>query len=213
MNYADFAPAFVAARAGYDVWMGNSRGSTYSRRHVLLDPDHDKKKFFDYSFTDMGKYDLPAVTDMIQNRTGHQKVAYIGHSLGTTSMFSAIAKNPDYWKDKVSLFVALNPLSMFPHTEAHFFHLARHLYDRIVATANLLGMYEVGGSANWFTEAAKTLGVLNPELLKAFASLFLYNHPEFDDESRTAVYVGHSPNGASIKTIKHLAQNMIEARF
>ena len=84
INYADVAPAFVAARAGYDVWLGNSRGNTYSRSHVSLDPDHNEKKFWDFSWYEMGAYDLPAVIDEIQTQTGGQKVAYIGHSQGTT---------------------------------------------------------------------------------------------------------------------------------
>lgn len=65
MNYADVAPAFVAARAGYDVWLGNSRGNTFSRANTTLDPDKNEKKFWDFSWFDMGTYDLPAVINKI----------------------------------------------------------------------------------------------------------------------------------------------------
>ena len=65
MNYAEVAPAFVAARKGYDVWLGNSRGNRYSEKHVSLDPFWDRKKFWDFDWTEMGLYDLPASFDYI----------------------------------------------------------------------------------------------------------------------------------------------------
>ena len=53
MNYAEVAPAFVAAEAGYDVWLGNSRGNTYSEANTVYDPKKDEKEFFDFSWFEM----------------------------------------------------------------------------------------------------------------------------------------------------------------
>lgn len=33
------APAYVIAKSGYDVWLGNNRGNKYSRSNQSIDPD------------------------------------------------------------------------------------------------------------------------------------------------------------------------------
>jgi pimeloyl-ACP methyl ester carboxylesterase len=57
---ADQSPAFILARAGFDVWMGNNRGSMYGRKNSRINPDKDPKDFFNYSFYELGEYDAPA---------------------------------------------------------------------------------------------------------------------------------------------------------
>ena len=79
-NWADKAPAFVAVRAGYDVWLGNTRGNKYSRKHVKLNPDINRQQFWDFDLEQMGQYDLPAELDFVATYTGIEKIAYIGHS-------------------------------------------------------------------------------------------------------------------------------------
>lgn len=49
--------------------MGNNRGNIYSRGHTSLDPEKDSE-FFEYSFFEMGAYDLPAMVDYVRNYTG-----------------------------------------------------------------------------------------------------------------------------------------------
>lgn len=62
-NDFDFPSGYLLADECYDVWLGNARGNTYSRRHVIFDPDQDKEAFWSFSWNEMGQYDLPANFD------------------------------------------------------------------------------------------------------------------------------------------------------
>jgi len=54
---------------------------------------------------------LPTFIDHIIETTGLEKISYIGHSEGTTQMFLGASLNPDYFKEKVNLFIALAPVA------------------------------------------------------------------------------------------------------
>mmetsp|Transcript_15439 Transcript_15439/g.26121 ORF Transcript_15439/g.26121 Transcript_15439/m.26121 type:complete len:84 (+) Transcript_15439:502-753(+) len=82
MNYASVAPAFKLVEAGYDVWLGNQRGTKYSLGHTSLNYKKDKK-YWEFSFTEMGDFDAPAQIDYVRGSTGAEKLTYIGHSQGT----------------------------------------------------------------------------------------------------------------------------------
>jgi predicted alpha/beta hydrolase len=62
------------------VFLGNNRGSVNSRGHQTLDIRTDAKKYFDYSFYELGAYDLPAMIDKIYKLTWKSKISYMGHS-------------------------------------------------------------------------------------------------------------------------------------
>ena len=63
--------AFILADLGYDVWLGNARGNTYSRRHVKM--TNDETAFWDFSWHEMAKYDIPAEIDFIyKNRRKYE---------------------------------------------------------------------------------------------------------------------------------------------
>jgi lysosomal acid lipase/cholesteryl ester hydrolase len=61
----DLSPAFMLSDAGYDVWLVNTRGNKYSNKHAFLDPKSEK--YWDFSWEEVGTYDLPAITEYILN--------------------------------------------------------------------------------------------------------------------------------------------------
>lgn len=89
--------------------MLNSRGSKYSRLHKTLDPDRDEK-YWDFTWHDMGIYDTKACIKYIKSETNNEKIAYMGFSQGAKLMFYSLAKNSDWYKDHLSIFVAVTPV-------------------------------------------------------------------------------------------------------
>ena len=59
----------------------------------------------------MAEQDLPTFIDFVLEETGYEKLSYVGHSEGTTQMFLGASLNPDYFNQKVNLFVALAPVA------------------------------------------------------------------------------------------------------
>ena len=63
------APAFRLAEQGYDVWLGNFRGNSYSRAHLSLNPDVDTE-YWRFTWDEMARHDLPAMLDYVMEETG-----------------------------------------------------------------------------------------------------------------------------------------------
>jgi lysosomal acid lipase/cholesteryl ester hydrolase len=107
MNDENRSPAFMLVNAGFDVWLGNSRGNKNSREHQWLDPDdnQDKYKFFDFSFEEMAKYDTPAIIHYILNYTKQKNLTVIGHSQGATTMLIKMSEDIDWWNQHVNIFI------------------------------------------------------------------------------------------------------------
>lgn len=116
------ALAFVLADAGYDVWLGNARGNTYSKRHVRL--RNDDSEFWDFSWHEMAEFDIPAEIDYVYKIRGLENPAayagangsqvydllYVGHSMGTTMAFAMLSLRPEY-NEKIRAGFALAPVA------------------------------------------------------------------------------------------------------
>lgn len=110
----DNSPAFYLANLGYDVWISNSRGNKYSKQHVSLDPDRDPQ-FWDFSFFEMIEDDKANINFVLQ-QTGVDKVAFIGHSQGTSQMYAGLSTQNDWFRERVSIYISLGSVSRLDHT-------------------------------------------------------------------------------------------------
>ena len=202
IHRADVAPAFQLVRAGYDVWLGNQRGTKYSNGHNTLDPKG--KAYWQFSFTELGEYDAPAFIEYALGATGQKKATYIGHSQGTSEFFYALQAHPDYWKEKVNLFVALAPVTSLHNTSSALLQVAAKLSTQIKAAADLAHVWSVftNGVADF---VSSQFCVIVPDVCNAMQVFISSHDPTLDDASRFQVYMGHYPAASSIQAFLHYA--------
>lgn len=88
------ALAYYLADHGYDVWLGNARGSKYSMEHERH--HHESKDFWKFSFHEIGLLDVSAMLDFMLDQTKEAKTFYVGHSQGACSLLALLSSEPRY---------------------------------------------------------------------------------------------------------------------
>lgn len=109
--------AYVLADAGFDVWLPNSRGNFYSRKHKTKNPDRMSDGFWDFTWYEMGVYDQPAIIDYVLAKTNTSKVHYIGYSQGTTSLLVMLSERPEY-NDKICAASLMAPVGYIYYSDS-----------------------------------------------------------------------------------------------
>jgi len=108
-NAPDKTGPFILVDQGYDVWLGNNRGTRQGQAHISM--DKSQQKFWETNYIDFGMYDAPAQIDFVLEKTGQEKLTFVGHSRGTAQIFAGASLIPEYYKEKLNLFVALAPVT------------------------------------------------------------------------------------------------------
>ncbi|CAG5053917.1 unnamed protein product [Parnassius apollo] len=200
--------AYLLSDAGYDVWLANVRGNTYSRAHISKNPD--SAAFWNFTFHDVSQHDLPAVIDYIMEKKGWDvKINYIGHSMGTTVLFALLSTKTQYNK-VLRAGYALAPVAFMTDIKSPIRLLAK-FSDNIAYLMKLLGANEFlpqNAVLRWLSKHACEINHYE-EVICENSLFVLCGHDELQfNKTLLPILLGHVPAGASTRTLIHYAQEV-----
>lgn len=213
---------FMLADAGYDVWLGNFRGNTYSRNHMNSSRDlhmhPDNVPFWDFSFDEMGRYDLPAMIKHVQRVSGQQKIFYVGHSMGTTTMWIMANHFPEFATNSIRSMVALAPVATLSNMASPLLRLMAPISNQLERAFRMLGQHEFWSPRSFqFDIARKMCPKLDKKSRCEVPENVIFLLCGFDKPQMNMTLLpkilGHTPSGTSLKTILHYVQIFKSKRF
>ncbi|XP_055523168.1 lipase 3-like [Wyeomyia smithii] len=201
--------AFRLFDADFDVWLLNARGNTFSRRHATLSPD--KERFWDFSWHEIGMFDLPAVIDYSLGMTGFKSLHYAGHSQGTTSFFVMTSSRQEYDR-KIKTAHLLAPVAYMYNTYSPPTRLLIPMTKELGVVGRGLGMWEIlGRSENFVVDGLQDS--IPPELFMFVAyALCGQREPQFK-ATQIRQIMETFPAGAALKQLEHYSQLISTGRF
>ncbi|XP_050352929.1 lipase 3-like [Nymphalis io] len=205
--------AYLLAKEGYDVWMGNARGNKHSRRHAKLSTS--ESVFWDFTWHEIGFYDLPAMIDYALETSNSKTLIYIGHSQGTTAFF-VMASEKTHYNDKINLMIALSPVAFMTNAKSPVVRLLAPGGPLIHSVTKTLGIYEFLPD-NSMIRMLKRLMCGSGAIAEILCNNIIFLVAGFDlgqlNVTNLPVMLGHMPSGASTKQIAHYGQNVVSNDF
>eukprot|EP00005_Dracoamoeba_jomungandri_P007631 CAMPEP_0174274848 /NCGR_PEP_ID=MMETSP0439-20130205/59499_1 /TAXON_ID=0 /ORGANISM="Stereomyxa ramosa, Strain Chinc5" /LENGTH=905 /DNA_ID=CAMNT_0015366889 /DNA_START=14 /DNA_END=2731 /DNA_ORIENTATION=+ len=213
INENDHSLAFMLARAGFDVWLGNVRGTRWGMKHRKFKPT--SSKFWAFN-RDMFVWDLRRIIDFILLHTSQQSLSYVGHSQGGCIAFKLCCEDPDYFKSKINFFAGLGPAVFVGNLRCTFLVELKFMSDKQLKAT--FGNKSFGVADSLVNKAFPSLVANTPtlsyEVTKRFlAALTGWNPHKNFSADRLPMVCAHSPGGTSVNNIINWKQAMTSGKF
>uniref|UniRef100_A0A182S5P7 AB hydrolase-1 domain-containing protein n=1 Tax=Anopheles maculatus TaxID=74869 RepID=A0A182S5P7_9DIPT len=208
----DKSISFIAADEGFDVWLGNVRGNTFSKEHQTLSTKD--REYWKFSFHEIGLYDLPAMVDYIRGNTSSDTIHFIGHSQGGAAFLVMASMRPAYNRKFASVQL-LAPAAYIHHATSPAVDFATRI-DELEMFAKLTRSYEIGGrgpgSSMDLVYAGHKTGLVPTDLILTNIWYFVGTH---DSINRTVLgeILANTPAGCSVYQLLHFGQNYLAKSF
>ncbi|XP_055377184.1 lipase 1-like isoform X2 [Condylostylus longicornis] len=209
----DVALPLTLSDAGYDVWLGNARGSYSSRKHSKLNYK-TSREYWDFTFHEIGIYDLPAVIDYILKKTSSQKLHYIGHSQGTAAFF-VLASELTKYNEKILSFHGLTPTVFMENIGSSYVQFLSEKFG------NTNGLYYESSSkpppisvhrASRYTSQFCQIFYYMKFCTLLYGHIFGSNGSHINEETAINIFK-NTPQGTSLKSTLHFFQMVHTGRF
>ncbi|KAK9878700.1 hypothetical protein WA026_023400 [Henosepilachna vigintioctopunctata] len=202
---------FLADR-GFDVWLANCRGTTFSRGHQEFDHVQQSDSYWNFSFHEIGYYDIAAFIDEVLSVTGFKKIFYIGISQGATAYAVLMSTRPEY-NQRILLSCLLCPGIKFQN--ASLFPV-KFCFKYLVPLVQVftLDLYQEAPLMDWIRYFGRKYA--KPNSIAEYFYIKLWDILSWPFKSRSVDYRKisiTSPNTASNKQIKHFSQILRANKF
>ncbi|XP_044254152.1 lipase member J-like [Tribolium madens] len=200
--------AFWFWNAGYDVWMTNSRGTFYSKKHINLTSSDEE--FWNFTFHEIGYYDLDAVIKHIKLATNRSKLIILANSMGFTSSLVYASMKCEQAAENVQILIGLAPVWSLKYTKSlHKWITFPYVHFILKSGLNrVINWYSFPEHDEWMLWSIRLFNKIFPfkKLYVYLESLFYGWSKDELDPSFINMVIDHFGAPSSLKNYEHIYQ-------